>query len=120
MPKSFSVEEVLKADQAGTINALRFITKNLVGIFAHEQRSADWYMPYMSLALPHPIAVEAGDPLRIRFQYDAGASVESPAIVDSGISGLSGSRELELSLHASAREARYFTIRITSTKMPFL
>ena len=77
MPTSFSVEELMTADKPGTVNALRFITKNPVGIFAHEHRSADWYMPYMSLALPYPIPVEAGDALRIRFQYDAGASVES-------------------------------------------
>ncbi|HEY0468503.1 MAG TPA: methyltransferase domain-containing protein [Polyangiaceae bacterium] len=77
LPESFSVEELLLADKAGTINALRFITKNPVGIFPHERRSADWYMPYMSLALPYPLTVEAGDALRIRFQYDAGASVES-------------------------------------------
>ena len=77
LPQSFSVEELLAADQPGTINALRFITKNPVGIFAHERRSADWYMPYMSLALPDPITVEAGEVLRVRFQYEAGASVES-------------------------------------------
>jgi len=76
-PESFSVEERLTADRAGTINALRFITKNPVGIFAAEGRSADWHMPYMSLALPYPIPVEAGSSIRVRFQYDAGASVES-------------------------------------------
>lgn len=77
LPESFSVEELMTADRAGTINALRFITKNPVGIFEYERRSADWYMPYMSLALPYPLTVEAGDAIRIRFQYDAGASVES-------------------------------------------
>jgi len=77
LPESFSVEERMVAERPGWINALRFITKNPVGIFPSEQRSADWYMPYMSLALPTPISVEAGDAIRIRFQYDAGASVES-------------------------------------------
>ena len=77
LPESFSVEELLVAERAGTINALRFITKNPIGIFAAEGRSADWHMPYMSLALPYPIAVELGDSIRVTFQYDAGASVES-------------------------------------------
>jgi len=86
LPESFSVEERLVAERAGTINALRFITKNPIGIFPSEQRSADWYMPYMSLALPCPIPVAAGDAIRVRFQYDAGASVES----------------LQASIHASA------------------
>jgi len=43
-------------------------------------------MPYMSLALPAPISVEVGDAIRVRFQYEAGASVES----------------LQASLHAAA------------------
>ena len=77
LPESFSVEELLVAERAGTINALRFITKNAIGIFAAEGRSADWHMPYMSLALPFPIAVEPGDRIRVTFQYEAGASVES-------------------------------------------
>lgn len=77
LPQAFSVEERLQADRPGMINALRFITKVPVGIFAHEGRSADWHMPYMCLALPQAISVQAGDRIRVRFQYDAGASVES-------------------------------------------
>jgi hypothetical protein len=59
------------------VNALRFSTRNAVGVFVAEKRTADWYMPNMSLALPHPIPVNAGDRLRVRFQYDAGGSIES-------------------------------------------
>jgi type I protein arginine methyltransferase len=77
LPDTFPVDGVLTADRAGTINALRFITKNVVGVFPTEQRSADWHMPYMSIALPEPIAVEAGDDIHVRFQYDAGASIEA-------------------------------------------
>ncbi len=77
LPNVFPVDGRLMVDRAGTVNALRFITKNLVGIFGKERRSADWHMPYMSLALPEPIAVEAGDEIRLSFQYDAGASIES-------------------------------------------
>jgi len=86
LPETFSVEERLVADRAGWVNALRFITKNPIGIFPAERRSADWHMPYMSLALPAPISVEVGDAIRVRFQYEAGASVES----------------LQASLHAAA------------------
>lgn len=77
LPDTFLVDGLLTAERAGTINALRFITKNLVGIFPSEQRSADWHMPYMSLALPQPLDVQAGDDIRVRFQYDAGASIEA-------------------------------------------
>jgi predicted RNA methylase len=77
LPELFPVDGQLSVERSGTVNALRFITKNLVGIFGLEGRSADWHMPYMSLALPEPIAVEAGDEIRLRFQYEAGASIES-------------------------------------------
>jgi predicted RNA methylase len=77
LPEIFPVDGPLAVERSGTVNALRFITKNLVGIFGAEGRSADWHMPYMSLALPEPISVEAGDEVRVRFQYDAGASIES-------------------------------------------
>jgi predicted RNA methylase len=77
LPEMFSVDGTLCVDRPGTVNALRFITKNTVGIFPPEGRSADWHMPYLSLPLPHPIPVRAGDNLRVRFQYDAGGSIES-------------------------------------------
>ena len=77
IPESIAVEGFVLAEQKGTVNALRFITKNVVGIFVNEGRSADWVMQYMSLPLPHPIHVEAGDRVRIRFQYETGGTIES-------------------------------------------
>lgn len=77
LPESFSVDAQIIAERDGSINALRFITKVPVGIFPEEFRSADWHMPYMSLALPHPVPVSMGDLLRVRFQYDAGETIES-------------------------------------------
>ncbi len=77
MAELYVVDEWLKAEQSGTVNALRFITKNVVGVFAAEGRSADWHMPYMSLPLPNPLTVRVGDAVRVRFQYDPGASIES-------------------------------------------
>jgi predicted RNA methylase len=77
LPDMFPVDGLLTADQTGSVNALRFITKNTVGLFPRECRSVDWHMPYLSLPLAHPIPVRAGDNLRVRFQYDAGGSIES-------------------------------------------
>ena len=73
----YVVDEDLTVERSGTVNALRFITKNVVGIFASEGRSADWHMPYMSLPLPHPLTVQVGDAVHIRFQYEPGGSIES-------------------------------------------
>jgi type I protein arginine methyltransferase len=77
IPGSIVVDGFVVAGSQGTINALRFITKNIVGIFPHEGRSADWHMQYMSIPLPRPIAVNPGDQVRVSFQYDTGGSIES-------------------------------------------
>jgi predicted RNA methylase len=77
IPSCITVDGFLAADRDGTINALRFITKNLVGIFVEEDRSADWHMQYMSVPLARPIAVRAGERVHVRFQYETGGSIES-------------------------------------------
>jgi type I protein arginine methyltransferase len=77
IPNTIAIETLVTAERPGSVNALRFITKNLVGIFVEEGRSADWRMPYMSLPLPRPLPVRAGDALRLSFRYHPGASIES-------------------------------------------
>jgi protein arginine N-methyltransferase 1 len=77
LPTRFALNEPLTADRAGTVNALRFITKVLVGIFPEERRSADWHLCYLSLPLPSPLEVHEGDVLDVQFRYDAGGSIES-------------------------------------------
>ncbi|HEY5960887.1 MAG TPA: methyltransferase domain-containing protein [Polyangiaceae bacterium] len=74
---SFALDDRLIAERDGTINALRFITKVPVGLFQDEMRSVDWHLPYMCLPIPIPIKVQIGDSIRVRFQYEAGASIES-------------------------------------------
>lgn len=76
-PVDFVFDRLMTVDSTGTINALRFITKNVVGIFPKEGRSSDWHMNYMSIPLPEPIHVTAGERIRVRFQYEAGASMQS-------------------------------------------
>jgi protein arginine N-methyltransferase 1 len=75
-PTRFALNEPLTADRAGTINALRFVTKVLVGIFPEARSSTDWHLCYLSLPLPSPLQVQAGDVIDVRFRYDAGGSIE--------------------------------------------
>jgi predicted RNA methylase len=77
LPQFLSHDTPLTATSAGTVNALRFITKNVVGVFTTEGRSADWHMPYLSMPLPRPVEVSPGDHVRVRFQYETGGSIES-------------------------------------------
>jgi SAM-dependent methyltransferase len=72
-----SCDQILTIEEPGTLNALRFVTKNVVGIFPNERRSADWHMHYLSLPLAQPLAVHRGDRVRVCFAYDAGCSIEA-------------------------------------------
>jgi hypothetical protein len=58
------------------INAIRFITKNLLAILPEERRSIDWHNQHLLLPLQSPIHVQAGNTLEIQFSYDAGGPIE--------------------------------------------
>jgi len=63
--------------QGGTVNALRFITKNVLAVLVQQAATIDWLNHYMVLPLAKPLEVNAGDLLHVRFQYRAGASIPS-------------------------------------------
>lgn len=61
----------------GNVNALRFITKNILAIQMQQSSTIDWLNHYMVLPLADPIRVRAGDTLDVSFQYRAGGSIPS-------------------------------------------
>ncbi len=71
----FEVDASVVIERDGTVDGLRFITKNLLAILEAENRSIDWDMQDLVVPLSEPAAVRAGDVLRIRFRYDAGDSL---------------------------------------------
>ncbi|MBI3285237.1 MAG: methyltransferase domain-containing protein [Burkholderiales bacterium] len=68
---SFTIEN------AGTVSALRFVTKNVLAVVLENSSTIDWLNHYMALPLPEPIAVKAGDVLQVSFDYRAGGSIAS-------------------------------------------
>jgi predicted RNA methylase len=70
-----SWEGTLTIEKRGVVNSLRFITKNILAVVMEQSSTIDWLNRYMSFPLRSPIDVEAGDKLRIRFQYRAGAFI---------------------------------------------
>ncbi len=74
-PTHFAVDHSATIETTGTLNALRFITKNLLAILEEEKRSIDWDMHDLVVPLATPLTVRAGDLVRIRFRYDAGDSL---------------------------------------------
>jgi protein arginine N-methyltransferase 1 len=64
-------------EKAGTLNAMRFITKNILAVVSEESSTIDWLNHYMTLPLENPIQVRTGDVLQVSFQYRAGGSIPS-------------------------------------------
>ena len=68
---------VLTVTQPGSLNAVRFITKNLLAILPAEQRSVDWLMNYLIVPLPAATEVAAGDRVEVAFEYGFGDPLSS-------------------------------------------
>jgi len=66
---SFTVE------QDGKLNAMRFVTKNVLSVVQERNDTIDWLNHYMTLPLARPLDVVAGDVVNVSFQYRAGASI---------------------------------------------
>jgi predicted RNA methylase len=64
-------------EQRGRLNALRFITKNVLTIMESRGTTIDWLNHYMMLPLIQPLEVQAGDVVDISFAYRAGGSIPS-------------------------------------------
>jgi predicted RNA methylase len=68
---------VLTVKRSGTLNAARFITKNVLAILPAEHRSIDWLMNYLIVPLETAIEVSAGDCVEVAFDYVAGGPLNS-------------------------------------------
>jgi predicted RNA methylase len=75
VPQRFEWQGTLQITKTGVLNALRFITKNLLTILPLENRSIDWHNHYLVLPLEEPLAVQAGETVNVQFQYQAGARI---------------------------------------------
>jgi predicted RNA methylase len=61
----------------GTVNALRFITKNLLAADPETQAVTDWHNHYLILPLEREIPVAPGESLHIRLAYESGAPLSA-------------------------------------------
>ncbi len=66
---------MLEAD--GMVNALRFITKNILAVVPEQASTIDWLIDYLVLPLNIPVKARAGDKLKVAFCYHAGGSLRS-------------------------------------------
>jgi type I protein arginine methyltransferase len=66
-----------QVEKKGTLNAMRFITKNILAVVPEESSTIDWLNHYMTLPLAMPIHVQAGEVVEVGFRYRAGGSIPS-------------------------------------------
>ena len=62
----------LAIDQPGQLNAVRFITKNVLTVIEAEQRTVDWFNQYLIVPIMPPLPVESGSRAVISFSYQTG------------------------------------------------
>jgi predicted RNA methylase len=67
----------LPVTRPGTVNAMRFITKNVLAILPAERRSIDWLMNYLIVPLQTAVEVGPGDTLEVAFDYAFGGPLRS-------------------------------------------
>ncbi|HEY8035770.1 MAG TPA: methyltransferase domain-containing protein [Methylobacter sp.] len=61
----------------GVVNALRFITKNILAVVPEQSTTIDWVVDYLVLPLSEPVEAKAGDVLKVAFRYFTGGSLRS-------------------------------------------
>jgi predicted RNA methylase len=64
-------------EQPGCLNAMRFITKNVLSILEEQGTTVDWLNHYMMLPLSRPLDVQPGDVVQVSFAYRCGGSIPS-------------------------------------------
>jgi protein arginine N-methyltransferase 1 len=64
-------------EKGGMVNAMRFVTKNVLAVVAERSTTIDWLNHYMTLPMAAPVKVAEGDVLQVSFQYRAGGSIPS-------------------------------------------
>ena len=64
-------------EKAGTVNAMRFVTKNVLAVVPEQNSTIDWLNHYMTLPVQQPVQARPGDVLQVSFAYRAGGSIPS-------------------------------------------
>lgn len=72
LPADCSWEGKIALQRSGRLNALRFITKNVIAVDEAAQRTVDWFSQYLIVPLDEPLEVEAGQKVAVSFAYRPG------------------------------------------------
>ena len=59
---------VFTIEHEGTVNALRFVTKNILAVVMEQSTTVDWLNHYLVLPLAEPVSVQKGDQLYVSLE----------------------------------------------------
>jgi predicted RNA methylase len=75
LPMNYAWQGELAIEKSGQLNALRFITKNVLAIIETENRSIDWFSQYLIVPLDEPLMLHSGQRVIASFTYQPGESI---------------------------------------------
>lgn len=76
IPMSFRVSQSIIANQSACVNAIRFVTQNVLGIDMSQQRAITWPNQCLVLPLSNSFDIVAGQKIKMSFEYEAGGSID--------------------------------------------
>jgi len=77
LPQTCAWRGDIRIDCDGALNALRFITKDVLTVSLAEQRTIDWFSQYLIVPLAEPLIVATGEEINVEFSYAAGAPLSA-------------------------------------------
>ncbi len=76
LPSHFKVRADFLVERAGRLNAVRFITKNVLAIQEAEGSAIEWSNQYLIVPLEETLQVKAGETVTISVDYPAGCQLQ--------------------------------------------
>ena len=89
LPQRCALDAPVGIEVAGQLNAVRFITKNLLAIDPVTGQTAEWIMGYLVMPLAAPLVVQPGDRPTVSFDYRPGDELAAlAATLDADLTGI--------------------------------
>lgn len=77
IPLEFNIHQRVRSIANGTVNALRLVTQNVLGIDMEKQQAITWPNQCLVLPVETPFDVVAGQEIDMSFAYTAGGTIDS-------------------------------------------
>lgn len=75
--RGYNCNAEFNISQSGELNALRFVTKNILAILTDRNATIDWHNFYLIIPVSTAFKVAAGERIEVNFSYSAGDPIEA-------------------------------------------